>query len=84
MEFFADTSSRESVIHEWRAYLDENGYWVSPDHRVKTDVAAVLLGRSVSTLRTWRGRGFGPDYLSGPIVTYRLEELADFYLDEIA
>jgi len=42
--------------------------------------AAVFLHRSVHTLRTWRSRGHGPEFIKDGMgkVTYRKQDLINF------
>lgn len=47
-----------------------------PAQRVRTDLAAEVLGLKGRTLEKWRVLGFGPPYLKlGRIVVYDLREL---------
>lgn len=55
--------------------LKRLGKHVTPDRRVRQEVAAEVIGCSVFTLRNWRENHEGPRYYRMKVVWYRLDDL---------
>lgn len=52
---------------------------IDPDQYVNTAQAAAKLGKTKSTLRVWRHRGYGPKAIMlGARALYAKDELEDF------
>lgn len=71
----------QNTVEALRQHCLDNDLTILPGDRVREDTAAILLGRSVNTLRNWRCQGAPlPVYRSGAgrgRLTYRLQDLAE-------
>jgi len=72
-----DLESRAEVIAE---RLRKRGKWVSPDLRVRAEIAADMLGIAEGTLSNWRaeGRQRFPCVRPAGFVTYYLVDLLQY------
>lgn len=67
-----------ATVTRLEAWCAEHGRWVSPDKRVREDVAAEILGMAPGTMRNRRAAlaPVLPCYQVSGRVTYRLDDLA--------
>lgn len=71
-------AEREQRVELWRHWCLENGRRVTPDNRVRADVAAELLGVEEHRLKNWRYQGKPPRWHAvGKFVMYDLHDLAE-------
>lgn len=65
----------ERAIRHWIA---QKHIFMTPDHRVRSDTAAKVLGVTAASLRNMRSRRQGPPYVKiAGIVWYRISDLAE-------
>lgn len=70
-----DAEDLEAECERLAVLLRSAGHSVSLLGSVDSEAAAVVLDRAPGTLRNWRASGFGPPYVRGSRVRYRLADL---------
>lgn len=73
------TRAIEARVAAWRTWCRESGRHITPDDRVRTDVAAELTGLDAGTLKNRRNLKQRPHFsYVGKLAMYTLYELADW------
>lgn len=73
------TQAIEARVAAWRTWCRESGRHITPDDRVRTDVAAELTGLDAGTLKNRRNLKQRPHFsYVGKLAMYTLYELADW------
>ncbi len=70
-----DADDLEDECERLAKLLRSAGYTVSLIGTVDPEAAAEVLDRAPGTLRNWRAAGYGPPYVRGRRVRYRLADL---------
>jgi hypothetical protein len=77
---FLETLSEEELdmanINETR--IEKTSITALPGGRLSASSAAAYLGRSVSTLASWRSRGCGPPFVKQGQIIYYLADLENW------